>query len=396
MGSLKPLHLFGVNFRTASIAVRESLSCDRDRASELLRLTAAHDPRLEAVVLSTCNRTELYVAAPTNELPIEVRLRRSPLGTLALLKSDTRYQTGDDLAVRHLCRVACGLDSAVLGDTQVLGQVKSAFTDASRVGSLGGALHEAFVRAIGAGKRARNMTAISRGAASVGAALVEMMLQRRHDVAPDALHVVVLGAGKVAGQICRHLAKRGIGRMTIVNRTEARAASLARECGAQTAPLANSEALMRRADVIVTAVRSEKPILLGETLQRLVASRNGQGVLVVDAGLPRNVEVIPGVEILNVDSVVARRHSGLQERRAAVPAVERIVEEAVAEWTTWCASQPLERAIKELFAQVERVSRQNASQLASISGMSDSEAKTALIKGFKRQLHPYVRELRTR
>ncbi len=393
MPALKSLHLFGVNFRTAPVAVRESLTVNRRESAKLLRSVATSDPGLEAVVLSTCNRTELYVAVDAAAQPIENRLPGALRRRVAeLVATDAAYHRRGQLAVRHLCRVACGLDSAVLGDAQILGQVKAALSDAGCAGSLGNIMHHAFRCAVSAGRQARNNTGISTGTASVGAALADLIAHRRPNGLVGGRAVVVLGAGKVAAQVSRQLAKRGLRPLTIINRTPANAAKIAAECGGRTAPWYDRESRMREADVIVAACGSAKPVVSRDMLARVARGR--KDLLVVDAGLPRNVEVVPDVEIMNVDAICERQEAGLLERRAAVPAVERLIDEAVGAWVAWCDAQPLESAIKDLFAEVRRVSERHADSLARLRGLSAGEAETELVKEFKRHLHPFVRELR--
>ncbi len=394
MRPTKSLHLFGVNFRTASIATRESVSCDGDRARVVLRAVMASGAG-EAVVLSTCNRTELYLALangdpqPTEWFAASEWCRRLGL----LIQSGAGYHLRDHAAARHLCRVACGLDSAVLGDVQILGQIKSAFATASRAGSLGDVLHQVFVRALTAGRQARTTTAIGEGNASVGAALVSMIAGRNIATDGAELRIAVVGAGKVAGQICRQLAKRQLGSITVINRTAASAHKLARECGGRPRAWDDLEQVMGEADVVLTAVNCETPVLRRHAIERAVAGR-GTRMLVVDAGVPRNVEMTPEVDILNVDSILERQEHELANRRASVPAVERVIDDEVAAWDRWREVQPMETAIKDLFAQVARVSKHEARRLAVLHGVTRAQAETELVRAFKRHLHPYVRALR--
>jgi len=227
MEDTKGLHLLGVSFRTAPVAVREALSFNRSQAAALLHDATAEMPGLEAVVLSTCNRTECYLAVPPDREAVANWLTylRRVRPWAPILRSDCLcYELQDTAAARHLFGVACGLDSAILGDVQILSQVKASLQVAAESGTLGSTLQRVFSQAVHAGKRARRETPIGQGAASVGSVLAAMLAERFiTQQVGDGIHILIIGAGEAARNIGQHIAKRQLGTVTFINRTDVQA-----------------------------------------------------------------------------------------------------------------------------------------------------------------------------
>lgn len=394
----KRLDALGVSFRNAPAAVRERLSFSRSEAAALLRQAAAEAPGTEAMILSTCNRTEFYLAAPQGSDAVEnwlARLRRwrpdAPIGEEGCL----RYTRSGSAAARHLFRVACGLDSAVLGDTHILGQVKEGLAGAAESGTVGTYLNRLMGQAIHAGKRARTETRISRGAASTGSAVVGMLCARyRQHPGTRAPHLLVIGAGKLANDIGRHAAKRWRGTISFVNRSEGKAEELARRCGGNVFPWSGLHAALREADVVVAATAASQPILRREELEPASREREGRPLLVVDAGLPRNVETDSSVEIVDIDSIQEQQGAVLALRQSGVPAVEQIVEEEVRAWEQWEARRPVERLIHQLYQEAGARSHEILRLLPDSKARELHEFERLCLQSFKKLLHHHVRRLR--
>lgn len=395
----KELHLLGVSFRDAPAAVREGLSFNRSEAAALLQAAVAETPGLEAMVLSTCNRTEFYLVAPQGVVAAEIWLQR--LRTLRpearILRSDClRYQQSNLAAAQHLFRVACGLESAILGDFQILGQVKEAHAMAAESGALGGYLNRVVLQAIHAGKRARTETAISQGAASTGSALVGM-LSARFPAGPgeNAPHLLIVGAGKIARDIGRHAAKRWAPKITFLNRTEEKAAELARLYSGSFLPWSGLSAALLEADVAVFATGASRPVLNRAELDQVAARRGSRPLLVVDAGVPRNVEPGSSIEVMDIDSIQEGQEAALSQRQAAVPVVERIVEEEVHAWEQWQARRPVEDLIKLLYQEAAIQSREVSRDLDCFETLTASQAEQVFLRSMKRVLHSHVHRLRS-
>jgi glutamyl-tRNA reductase len=341
------LRVLGVSFTTAPVAVRESLSYGPEAALALLG-SASIEGLDEALVVSTCNRTEFYLGV-RGEADVEadwlghVRARRPQ----ALIAHDVCrfFHARDDDAVRHLCHVACGLDSAILGDAHIGTQLKQALALAAQAGTLGPILDQTFQHAFAVIKEAQTSTEIGRGHASLGSAVAGLVRERR---GADA-RVLIIGAGVAARDIARQLSKWRVGALTIVNRTAATAEILAQQVGARAAAWRELDKELAEADVIVAATSAQAPLLTRDRLAVVGRSRAGCVPLVIDTGVPRNVEPMNGIDCVTIDDIAVRRDEALVRRQRAVPAVEAIIQRAVARWQRWRWAQPGETLLRTVF-----------------------------------------------
>jgi glutamyl-tRNA reductase len=393
----KELYLLGVSFRTAPAAVREALSFAENDLRSLLHAAVVQMPAREAVVVSTCNRTEFYLAAAPDSGAVEAwmaHLRQIRPNAPILRKECHLYQLQGTAVANHLFRVACGLDSAILGDAQILGQVKESLRIASSCGSLGRYLHRVFDQAREAGKRARRETAISSGAAGIGSALAGLVVSR-HALRPDdSSTVLIIGAGETAQSITRHLTKRGSWRFLFLNRTEAKAHELANQYGGSARPWTDLEISLAEADIVVAATAAPQPLLSRHLLESVVRERSKRPLLVVDAGLPRNVEPGAQVDLIDIDAIREQQEKTRGIREAAVPAVEKIIEEELRAWISWQAARPLEETIKRLYQHATHHRREMARQLAGSNVMALDQADRIVWRSLRHTLHLHVRQLR--
>jgi len=394
----KELQLLGVSFRTAPAAVREALSFNDEQSASLLRDFGAREERVEAAVLSTCNRAEFYLAGPRGGSFAEdwlLQLRQLRPNAEILRADCLRYRESGEAAARHLFAVACGLDSAILGDAQILGQVKQAMALAASCGTLGNVLEQLFRQAIRAGKRARQSTAIGAGAASIGSALAGMIAAEiETDGKNRPARILIVGAGKVARDAGRHLAKRRAGELTIINRTFALAVELAADCGATVQSWSRLFEALAECDCAIVAIAASAPVLRRELLDRVVHARAGRRLIVVDAGMPRNVESGAPIELIDIDAIRERQEHQLARRRSAVPEVERIVAQEVDGWRRWRASLPMEGVIKVLYQELAGQSREVAERLVDALSLTAADAQQAIERSLKQLLHGHVRRLR--
>ncbi|MDP1572511.1 MAG: glutamyl-tRNA reductase [Vicinamibacterales bacterium] len=340
------LTLLGVDFTRAPIAVREALSYTPGEALALLRRTREIQGLREAAVVSTCNRTEFYLAADPGDAPRQwLDLVRDLRPGAAAHDATCRlhWSTGDTAAT-HLFRVATGLESSILGDAHIASQLREARRVAAEAGTLGPVLSRAFEQAMTVMRRARAETGIARGAASLGSAVAHLVATEAAR-AGHPLRVLVAGAGTVARECARCLAKRAPGPLVFVNRTSAHAEALARECGGTAAPWASLPSQVAGADVVVAAVDAPGAVLA------LDESRAGERLprLVIDLGVPRNVSATPAVRVVTIDGIAAERDAALARRVAAVPAVEAIIAGELTRWQAWVAARPCEGVLKALF-----------------------------------------------
>jgi len=280
----------------------------------------------ECAVLSTCNRVELYTVTDDIEMT-----RRAMQGLIdGLLSFDAsslvRFLDGRE-SVHHLLRVASGLESMVLGEDQIQGQVREAFELAARRGHLGPVLSMVLRKAIEVGKRVRAETALNKGAASVGSAAVELAESKLGSL--EDRNVLVIGAGEMATLIARHLAGKGPRTVFVSNRTHAKAVELAWELHGRAVRFDSLVPCLARSDVVLCATAAAHPVLTAPQVEEAMSQRDGRKLVVIDVSFPRNVDpavaAVPGVQYCDIDGLRERAAENMARRRAEVRAVERII-----------------------------------------------------------------------
>jgi glutamyl-tRNA reductase len=325
--------VIGLNHRTAPLAVLERVALASDALSKALHDLGGRSNLSEVVLLSTCNRTEVYVATERfHGAYADIRDFFCSSGSLA--PDDLHphlISQHDEEAATHLFEVAAGLRSAVLGESEILGQVRDAWTLAQHEGTTGAALNLLFRRAVEVGKRARSETSIGRGTASVSHAAVEMAEERLGSL--HGAKVVVVGAGDVGESACVALAARGIGELVVANRTPERGAALAARTGGRVISPAELVTELVTADVLVTCTGASVPVVDHELIASVVARRSGRPLLVLDIAVPRNVEhsvaALPAVTLLDLEDLRDWADRGRQARAAEADLVRAIVAEEV-------------------------------------------------------------------
>jgi glutamyl-tRNA reductase len=350
----------GVDHRTSSLALREALAFDEERARRFLLEDLAGLP--ERMVLSTCNRTEVFAVPPPDFADPGARLGdllfRSRGVDLAAGDAQPALYAGEE-AVHHLLRVACGLESMVLGEAQVLGQVKAAGELAEACGTAGPVLRKLIETAVRAARRARTETKIGEGAVSIASAAVD--LAERVFGKLDDRSALVVGAGETGRLVAKHLHAAGIGTMRLANRTLGRAQAVAAEVSAEPWGLCGVPPALRESDIVVCSTSAERPILSRDELKAAMRARRGRLLLVLDIAVPRNVDeragVIEGVLLHDIDALRSIADGNLSVRRKAVPKVEAIVAEAFLSFEKWrqgLAAEPLILALRRRFEAVRQ------------------------------------------
>jgi glutamyl-tRNA reductase len=323
--------VLGLNHRTMPLDRFERTTITESQLPKAFASLTGREHLTEAVVLSTCNRTEVYAVA--ERFHGAYQDIRDFLCEHAFLApedfSDHLYVHYDDGAIRHLFSVAAGLDSVVLGEHEILGQVRTAWRTARREAASGPVLNMAFRRAIEVGKRARTETAIARNVASVSQAAVAMASERLDGL--EGRRVLVLGAGDMGEGMAVALAGAGVAEVAVANRTPARARKLAERVGGRAVPLLELPAAVAEADVLLTSTGARSIMVEHGDLAPLVEQRAGRPLLVVDIAVPRDVDPavadLPGVTLLDMDDLRRFAEAGLRRRRSEVVAVQDIVGE---------------------------------------------------------------------
>jgi glutamyl-tRNA reductase len=319
----------GLNQRTVPLELLERMTVNDTRLPKALSDLLGRENITEAVVLSTCMRTEVYAVAERYHGAVQdVRNFLSELSFRAPEEfADHLYTFHDDLAVAHLFRVASGLDSAVLGEGEVLGQVKTAWQHAMNEGAAGPLLSGVFRHAIEVGKRARAETGIARGTTSMSQAAVEMASRQLGSL--DDRRILVLGAGDMGEGMVAALASSGAGEILIANRSATKAGALARKVGGRSVALGALVGALTDVDVLLTSTGSAEVLVEADDLVAVMAARDGRPLLVVDIAVPRDVDSaagdIDGVTLLDIDDLAAFAAAGVEGRRQEVARVEQII-----------------------------------------------------------------------
>jgi glutamyl-tRNA reductase len=335
--------LLGCNHRTAPVELRERVAFTSEQALDAAGELRRRGILEEVVVVSTCNRSELYgvpgepgaavTQAMEDFLTSYHRIPRSEI------EGRTYRWVGPD-AVRHLFRVAAGLDSMLLGEAEILGQLRTAYGRALEHGSTGPVLNRAFQGALEVGKRVRAETEV--GARPMSVALAGVKLAERVFGNLKGHSALIVGAGAVAEQVIEHLRHRGIGSLRVVNRSYDRAAELAGRMGGEAVAWESLETVLHAPDIIVTSVGAVGPVLTRDMLERALAARSGHPVFVVDLGVPRNVapEVagLYNLYLYNIDDLGEIVEQNKRAREAEIPRAEALVTEHLAKFESWRAA----------------------------------------------------------
>jgi glutamyl-tRNA reductase len=336
---MSELLALGISHKTAPVALRERLAFSEPAAVELAqRLTATSEVR-EAVVISTCNRTEVYVVVgdPVRGEADALGLLARDAGIRPTELAEAIYSPRNCDAARQLYRVTAGLESMIVGEAEIQGQVKRAFEAALQASCTGALSNRLFSAALTTGKRVRSETSI--GSSRVSVPSVAVGLAR--DVLGDLRerHVVILGAGETSELTARALAEQGAGTIFVANRHADRALSLAQRFGGSVVGLHDLPDQLARADIVVSSTASPHPIVGHEELELVVAQRRGRPLLLIDIAVPRDIEPrcgdLPGVTLYDIDDLqdVVARNIGIREEE--VPQAEEIVEEEIRRFARW-------------------------------------------------------------
>ena len=356
------LLLVGISHRTAPIELRERLDFSARGVSAALAALAGRGTTRESVIVSTCNRAEIYAACDDGaETRTDVMRFISEFTTVPVAEVTPHIQDLGDLeAARHLFRVAAGLDSLVVGEPQILGQVKDAHAAAATAGTAGPLLNRLFHSCFGVGKRVRAETGLGAGAVSISYAAVA--LARKIFGNLDGRSAAVIGAGEMGKLTAMHMKAQGVHHITIVSRTVAHAARTAQVIGgASAAPWIEMDPVLAASDIVITATGAATPILTKAHIEAIMRPRRNRPLFVIDIALPRDVEAAAGeieqVFLYNIDDLQATVRDNLARRASEVSRAEEIIEEEVGRFAAWFRSRgaiPTLVALRHRFEAIRR------------------------------------------
>ena len=332
-----PLLCLGLSHNTTPIHLRERLDFTPERLTAFLQTATTQLPLDELAIISTCNRVELYAAYRTEQITDPATALIGLLAQSHNLPADSftphLYHYRDTAVMRHLCRVAAGLDSLVIGEPQILGQVTEAFTIAQNEGTVGLCLTALFQAAIRCGKRARSETHISRNPASVSSMAVRLAEEMVGDL--SQARVLVLGAGEMAQLVLKTLHQRHVPQIEVINRTYSRAVELASHWDGQAYPWSQLAARLTQADLVITSTAAPETVIDTAVLQPILTQRSAKTeLLFIDIAVPRDVDPavtdLPGIHRYDVDDLHQQVENSLHEREEEIPKVAAIIDAEVA------------------------------------------------------------------
>ena len=387
----------GLNHRTVPLELLERMTVPAERLPKALHDLVSREHVTEAVVLSTCNRTEIYAIAERYHGAVgDIRDSLSEITHIAPeVFAGHLYEYHDAVAVHHLFTVAAGLDSAVVGESEILGQVRQAWEAATGEGAAGPTLHMLFRHALEVGKRARTETGIGRSLTSVSSAAVALATQRLGTL--EDKRVLVLGAGDMGEGMVAALAAGGVGEILVVNRTPERAEALAERVGGRAVPLFELPGALVEVDLLLTSTGATSVIVEHGDVERVVAGRAGRELLIIDAAVPRDVDPaaadVPGVTLLDMDDLRAFADAGVAQRRREASKARSIVDEEVERFRDTSTARQVAPVVSALREQFEEVRRSELDRVGRKLSDAEREALDALSKAVVAKLlhEPSVR-----
>lgn len=408
------MHIFavGLNHRTAPVEVRERMAFPSARMAEFLAELRAGGLIKGCAALATCNRTEIYAvadragaAAARAEVVahLEAYFQRAGGGVGALRPH--LYSHRDREAVAHLFRVAAGLDSMVLGEPQILGQVKQAYEAARAAGAGDRTLNALFRQALAAGKRVRTETPVGRKAVSISYVAVELARQVLGSL--DGKMVLLVGAGKMCELAARYLARSGVSAVLISNRSYDRAEALAAELGGRAVRFDELGRFLPKADIVISGTSAAHYVVRLEAAREALAAREvsadeGRPILFIDLAMPRDVDPgvrdLPGAILYDLDDLQAAIETNLLERRRVAREAETIIEAETAEFERWLEAQPLAPTLAAIKDRAQSVRQAElAKALRKLPGLTEQQRKvveTMATSIASKLVHPILANLR--
>ena len=369
------LFAFGINHQTAPLSVREQIAFNADSMEPALRDLVDHGAAKEATILSTCNRTEVYCSTQELEQPIHWLAEYHKLAPADI--EPYLYILPREQAVKHAFRVASGLDSMVLGEPQILGQMKQAVRSAEQAGTLGFMLHKLFQRTFSVAKDVRSQTEIGTNLVSMAAAAVKLAERIYPSIAEQS--VLFIGAGEMIELTAVHFAAKSPKKVTVANRTLERAQALSRRVSGHAITLNELPEQLAQHDIIISCTASPLPILGKGMVERALKQRKHRPLFIVDLAVPRDVEAevaeLSDVFLYSVDDLGELVRDGLDARQSAVKEAEVIIDAGVSNFVHWMESRQVVPTIRALRDHADRQRRHELDKAMRLLARGESPEK---------------------
>lgn len=380
----------GINYNTAPVAIRERLAFPAESLYASLQELRQVREISEAAILSTCNRTEFYCTTTTNDEKFLIdwvaQAKNIPPDTF----TPYLYTHADNQSIRHIFRVACGLDSMILGEPQILGQMKTAYQAACEAGTLGKHLGKLFQQTFTAAKKVRTDTAIGSSPVSVAFAAVQLAQQIFADLKEQT--ALLIGAGETIELTARHLKQQGIGRIIVANRTHAKAQIIAEQFDGLAISLSEMPAHLEEADIVISSTASQLPILGKGSVESALKKRRYKPMFMLDLAVPRDIETeveqLRDVFLYTVDDLQNTIDQNMDSRRRAAEQAEEIIDTQVDYFLAWLRSQSAQTTIRDYRLQAEQARDESLQKALALlkNGSTPEEALARLAHSLTNKL----------
>jgi glutamyl-tRNA reductase len=385
---LQNFKAISLSYKKAPLDIRELIALDENSCRQFLQTLKSFIQASDILVLSTCNRTEVYYNADVDYSTEIVKL----LGITKGIDNISQYLDFFTIlnehndAVQHLFEVSMGLESQVVGDMQITNQVKQSYQWAADNDTAGPFLHRLMHTIFFTNKRVVQETAFRDGAASTSYAAIELIEELTADVVAEP-KILVVGLGEIGADVCRHLKDKGYQHVKITNRTLAKAQHLADECGLEVLPFEDIVQGLKEADVIISSVARETPFFTREMIQRL-------NVLTfkffIDLSVPRSVEAeveaVPGVLVYNIDTIQNKASAALQQRINSIPQVKAIIEESVDQFNDWSKEMMVSPTINKLKNTLETIRQEEMARYMKKLGPKEAKLLDSVTKSMMQKV----------
>lgn len=374
------LVVVGLNHKTAPVAVREKLSFSEDKIPQHLEKITSNKIIRGCIIISTCNRTEVYAAVLDVDKGLtKIREHLAKCCHLEIsqvmnyLYTYTLYDV-----ITHLFRVASGLDSMVLGETQILGQVKTAYQVACESGATNRVLNTLFQQAIAVGKKVRTDTQIDRNAVSISYAAVEMAKQLFGGL--EGKSILVIGAGKMSELTAKHLVSNGVSNVMVANRSYEKAVALAEIFGGRAVGFDELFDHMAAADIVISATAAANCIIEKADMEKVMNRRDGKQIFLIDIAVPRDIDPqvmeVAGVSLYDIDDLQHVIDQNLEQRKKEAVKAEKIIEDEISEFWKWLSTQFVTPTISALKKRAEEIRQKEMTRAFNrLGNITDREKK---------------------
>ena len=363
------------------------MALNHDQVNKLLSYFKEFGDISEAMILSTCNRTEVYYQSDSNKKQEIIRLIGIENGVNKISRYEKYFQDLDDhqKSIQHLFNVAIGLEAQVVGDLQISNQVKRAYQSSADTGLAGPFLHRLMHTTFFTNKKVVQETTFRDGAASVSYVAADMV----KDLASEIINpnVLILGVGEIGADVCRNLADAGFENVHIANRTAQKAEKLAAECGFDTIPFNEAISKLGDADVIISSIATEEPFITAQMVKNL----NIQGhKYLFDLSVPRSIEDevdnIAGALLYNIDDIKSKANAALEKRMRAIPRVKEIIEESISEFSAWSSEMVVSPIINKLKSALEEIRQEEIARHLKGSDLQQAKMIDRLTKSMMQKI----------